>query len=518
MSVSREITFTRLLDEKLTELERKKESSPRDSHLLSQVAHAYNLRDMDQEAINSARQALKYDPRNDQAWFELTIATAAVDEEGLVSIEKECSRLVKENPTVHWTHRNLALVSYYMEKRAEAEDAALRALELNPKDYATYMVLGYLYYARGEYDKGVSYLKESVKLNPNNPRAYWMMGHCYWEEGKISQAKRYYQKSLECELHFIAAWNAIGRLYLNQKNRLTHALRCFSRSISINPRVAETYFTLADYYFGHKKYYEAIAEYLKLLASEPDPKVKGEAHTQIGLIFFTNGDYKSSLKHYQLAITINPAYPLPYYFSGLVYFNHKKFNKAITFFNRAIKKDPTFPWPYTKLGFIYLEKEEEEKAAEYFQHALQLDSREYWAHLGLSDLYRRQKHYTQQLENCLKAEAIEPEDSDVHNYLGVAYECNQQYNRAVKEYATAMKLDSYNLSAAGNLGSLSEKMLEQGEESFRDIAISAWKQYLLISLDTGKPLEDALAHLQELGVKEETISLWLKKVEKGEGG
>ncbi|TKJ29080.1 hypothetical protein CEE39_09505 [bacterium (candidate division B38) B3_B38] len=511
MSVSREITFTKLLDEQLTELERKKESSPNDSHLLSQMAHAYNLRDMDREAIDLARQALRCDSRNDQAWFELTIATAAVEEESLVSISQECSRLVKDAPAIHWTHRNLALVSYYMEKRAEAENAALRAMELNPKDYATHLVLGYLYYARGENDKGVSYLKESIKLNPLNPRAYWMMGHCYWEKGEISQAKRCYQKSLQCEPHFIAAWNAMGRLYLNQKDRLVHALRCFSRSLSINPQVPETYFTLADYYFGHKRYYEAIAEYLKLLASEPEPKVKGEAHTQIGLIFFTNGDYKSALKHYQLAISINPAYPLPYYFSGLVYFNQKKFDKAITFFNRAIEKDPTFPWPYTKLGFTYLETEDEEKAAEYFQHALKLDSREYWAHLGLSDIYRHQKNYTQQLEDCLKAVAIEPEDSDAHNYLGVAYECNQQYNQAIKEYATALKLDSYNLSAAGNLGSLSEKMTEQGEESFREIAISAWKQYLLICRDTGKPLEDALTHLQGLGMQEKTISLWLKK-------
>ena len=511
MSVSKEIIFTKLLDEELTELERKKEESPHDSQLLSRIAKAYNLRDMDREAIHLARQALKRDPQNDQAWFELIIATAAVEEGRLVSIAQECSRLVKGSPSLHWTHRNLALVSYYLEKRAEAEDAALRALELNPNDYATHLVLGYLYFARGEYDKGISYLKESVKLNPLNSRAYWMMGHCYWESGKISQAKRYYQKSLQCEPHFIAAWNAMGRLYLNQKDRLTHALRCFSRSISINPRVPETYFTLADYYFGHKRYYEAIAEYLKLLASEPEPRVKGEAHTQIGLIFFTNVDYKSALKHYQLAISIHPAYSLPYYFSGLIYFNQKKFDKAISFFNRAIEMEPTFVWPYTKLGFTYLEKKEEQKASEYFQHALQLDSREYWAHIGLSDLYRREKNYTQQLEECLKAVDIEPEDSDAHNYLGVAYECNQQYDQAIKEYATALQLDPYNLSAASNLGFLGEKMMEQGEESFREIAIGAWKQYLLICQDTGKPPADALTHLQGLDVKEKTISRWLKK-------
>lgn len=511
MSVSKEIIFTKLLDEELTELERKKEDSPHDSHLLSRMAQAYNLRDMDREAINLARQALKCDPRNDQAWFELIIATAAAEEGRLVSIAQECSRLVKNSPSLHWTQRNLALVNYYLEKRAEAEDAALRALELNPQDYATHLVLGYLYFARGEYDKGISYLKESVKLNALNPRAYWMMGHCYWERSKIYQAKVYYQKSLQCEPHFIATWNAMGRLYLNQKDRFPHALRCFSRSISINPRVSETYFTLADYYFGHKRYYEAIAEYLKLLASEPEPRVKGEAHTQIGLIFFTNVDYKSALKHYQLAISIHPSYPLPYYFSGLIYFNQKKFDKAITFFNRAIEMDPTFVWPYTKLGFTFLEKEEEQKAAEYFQHALHLDSREYWAHIGLSDLYRRENNYTQQLEECLKAVEIEPEDSDAHNYLGVSYECNQQYNQAIKEYATALQLDPYNLSAASNLGLLGEKIMEQGDESFREIAIDAWKQYLLICRDTGKSLADALTHLQGLGVKEKTISRWLKK-------
>jgi len=511
MSVSKDTICTSLLDRELTELERKKKGSPHDSHLLSQIAQAYNLRDMDREAIDLARQALRCDPRNDQAWFELIIATAAAEEDKLTSIAQNCSRLIKEAPSLHWAHRNLALVSYYLEKRAEAEDAALRAMELNPRDYATHLVLGYLYFARAEYDKGISYLKESVKLNSVNPRAHWMVGHCYWETGKIYQAKRYYQMSLQCEPHFVAAWNALGRLYLNQKGGFTRALRCFSRSLSINPQVPESYSTLADYYFGHKRYYEAVTEYLKLLSLEPEPRVKGEAHTQIGLTFFTIGDYKSALKHYQLAITIYPTYPLPYYFSGLIHFNQKKFDEAITLFNRAIETDPTFAWAYTKLGFTYLEKDEEQRAAQYFQRALKLDSREYWAHIGLSEFYRRKKKYAQQLEECLKVVAIESEDSDAHNYLGVAYECNQQYNQAIKEYTTALQLDSSNLSAASNLGSLCEKMVQQGEDSLLDIAINAWKQYLLICQHTRKPLEDPLAHLRRLGVKEKTISLWLKK-------
>jgi tetratricopeptide (TPR) repeat protein len=156
---------------------------------------------------------------------------------------------------------------------------------------------------------------------------------------------------------------------------------------------------------------------------------------------------------------------------------------------------------------------------EMFNKAIETDPNEYWALLGLSEVYRRKRRYRQQLEATLRAAEICEDDSDVYNHMGIALQSLREYENAERAYRHSLKLDPYNRKAANNLGFLYERFLEKtDDESFKEKAIQAWKQRLLICRDTNSSNKMATTRLRNLGVDDATIETWLKEATLEEQG
>ena len=151
------------------------------------------------------------------------------------------------------------------------------------------------------------------------------------------------------------------------------------------------------------------------------------------------------------------------------------------------------------------------KAEEMFRRAVSIDPSEYWAWLGLSELHRRQRRYRDQLAAVHKALEIEENDSDVYNYLGIAFESVREPDKAEAAYLRSLELDPYNRKAANNLGYLYEKFLQRtGDDEYRSKALNAWKRRLLICRDSNTSTLGARRHLRSLGVDVALIDRWME--------
>ncbi len=81
----------------------------------------------------------------------------------------------------------------------EAEDYALRALEIKPQD-AFYMdTLGWVYYKKGEYEKAIQYLEVAFKLEPEESVIAQHLGDAYYKFNLPAKAVKYYQHALKHE-------------------------------------------------------------------------------------------------------------------------------------------------------------------------------------------------------------------------------------------------------------------------------------------------------------------------------
>jgi tetratricopeptide (TPR) repeat protein len=502
-----------LLDNELKTLQRTAEDGG-GAEEYAALARAYNIRGMFPQALFAADRSTTLDPVHFTGWFEYAIAASAIGEKHLRKILRSTKELLKQGRgEVAEVKTALSLTSYYLSDDEAAVRLAREALAEKaggPADSHAYEVLGYIAYNANNFEEAQDHFNRALEVNNSNIRAHWMVGHCLFELGRLDDARRSYTNAVEREAFFANAWFSLGKVYM-VSDQLQLAYQCFGKTLSINPRMWDCYFTQADYYLGHQAYNSAIAACHRILELGPGGDVSSEALNYIGEIYLVMRDYPKAQRYFEEAIAFEPENAVIYNNLGVTLLKLDQVEAAMDQFRIAMKKDPTFAYPITKLGHAYLSLRDYEKAEEHFRLALKTDHREYWAWLGLSDVHHRMRRYREQLEAVLKALEIEEEDSTVYNYLGIALESVKEYDQAEAAYLKSLQLDPLNRKTANNLGYLYESFLKRtGDETYRAKAIGAWKRRLIICRDDNTSIVGARRHLHALGVSDGKINQWLQ--------
>ena len=81
---------------------------------------------------------------------------------------------------------------------------------------------------------------------------------------------------------------------------------------------------------------------------------KARTNNNFGLVLFGEGRILEAIQHYNMAISLTPDYPLPYYNRGKAYAELGQLQLAIDDFTKAIRLQPDFPEAYFNRGNIYL--------------------------------------------------------------------------------------------------------------------------------------------------------------------
>ncbi|MFA6989067.1 MAG: tetratricopeptide repeat protein, partial [Candidatus Gastranaerophilaceae bacterium] len=154
------------------------------------------------------------------------------------------------------------------------------------------------------------------------------------------------------------------------------------------------------------------------------------------------------------------------------------------------------------------------------QSLLSLDPNNVKARAALANIYSEQYKIDAAFRELKKATAIDPNNSDVHNALGMAYyhkttssnmdvrnKIPEYYAKALKEFNNAISLNNDNQKAYNNAGKIYREMgkLDKAEEYFRK-AISASPNYSEAVMNLGTVL-------YQKNQPDEAISKYYKAIE-----
>ncbi len=503
-----------LSDLALKELISKVEEKP-DTESYTELARFYNYRSYYNKAIDAAKKAIEFDRFNFDAWFELIMASGFKSNSDLIQIREELEKILdyfelKNEPT-SGIYRVLALINYFLENDGIAISLIKKAIEIEPKNSVNYEVYGYILHAIGDIKKALEKFGKAISLNSGSFRVLRMIAKCYYDLGEIEKARAKVEESLRLEQNFIASWHLLGEIYLFENNFLKGS-QALAKAISINPEDWSSYFILGEYFLSEGLYDNAIAEVSKIkkIIQGEDPIILAEVHNFIGYILLQKGEIEDAINNFTIAIQYNDDFALPYFNLGEIESQRGNYKKAIKFYEEALKRDKFHVPSLTEAGFAYLNIKDYKMAEKFFQKALDYDENEYWAYLGLSEVARAEKRYKDQLTYVEKALEINSKDSDVWNYLGIAYQCNKKYKAAEDAYFVSLALDHLNRKAANNLAYLYEKLMSKAQsdkekEKYRQLAIETWKVRLIACREAGTSIRGAVNHLKKLGVKKQDI-------------
>jgi len=95
---------------------------------------------------------------------------------------------------------------------------------------------------------------------------------------------------------------------------------------------------------------------------------------EMGMKYFTDGDYDHAIEQYSVAIKADPHMPESWNDRGVVYFTIGEMEKAIADLGQAIKIAPNYAAPYNNRWLVYSILGEHEKAIAEFNKAIDLVS------------------------------------------------------------------------------------------------------------------------------------------------
>jgi tetratricopeptide (TPR) repeat protein len=103
-------------------------------------------------------------------------------------------------------------------------------------------------------------LKELLKEAPHDPHLRVLEGDYFVGLGRLDEAKKRYEQATTLDLNLAEAWFRLGVIYDYQRN-ITRALEMYKRAFDLAPSSPQYACNLADQYFKHGEYPEAIKVY-----------------------------------------------------------------------------------------------------------------------------------------------------------------------------------------------------------------------------------------------------------------
>ncbi|MFC2140230.1 tetratricopeptide repeat protein [Candidatus Auribacterota bacterium] len=168
------------------------------------------------------------------------------------------------------------------------------------------------------------------------------------------------------------------------------AIRFFTLSLNINPGYKKALAWRAKTYHKLKDYEKAIKDISSLVEKKKHPQAS-ELTLRADSCFQLNR-YKSALKDYNQAISIDSQNSQIYYKRGLLFLKIEAFKRAKSDLKYAIKLAPANEQIYCHLGKYYVFRKQYKKAIHYLTEATKLNPDYAVAHYFLGRAYLGKKN------------------------------------------------------------------------------------------------------------------------------
>ena len=97
-------------------------------------------------------------------------------------------------------------------------------------------------------------------------------------------------------------WNELG-ITLHNQTQLDAALKCYKRSVKLNPRYADAQNNIGTIFYERKKYSKAIRAYKKAISLRQD---FAAFYLNLGFAYFGEKDFEQSIASFRKALQLDP--------------------------------------------------------------------------------------------------------------------------------------------------------------------------------------------------------------------
>ncbi len=233
----------------------------------------------------------------------------------------------------------LAMADMYFNARELPASIAIlnKGLKTLPNNVQMHLDVGKYYYYMGQYPDSQKHLGYAVSKDEENADAYFWMAMGAKDKEQFDEAIRLLEKATKYDPEFYNAQMMLGQFYARQKNK--KAVDAYEHALKIDAASIEAHYGKAMFLQENGSKEEAIAEYKKIIAKDPQNK---DAFYNIGYIYFDQAQYKEARDQFNIVCRVDPAYAKAYYMRGACTEKMGDKKGAAIDYKRTLNFDPDF--------------------------------------------------------------------------------------------------------------------------------------------------------------------------------
>jgi tetratricopeptide (TPR) repeat protein len=210
-----------------------------------------------------------------------------------------------------------------------------------------------------DYKKAEQYLNQVIKSGFDFADVYNMLGIIYHQEGKYEKAVQSFERALEINPNYTDASMNLAVIYndmgLLDKAKTVYLDAQARAQTKVSPKgldpfslgkLSNLHKDVGDVYLSYGMYEEAIEEYTKALALNPDFV---DIRTKLGIALRDSRKYDDALVHLKRAASERPDYTPAFLSLALCYFKMGKKKEAKDTLTKVMKSEPD-----NKIAALYM--------------------------------------------------------------------------------------------------------------------------------------------------------------------
>ena len=443
------------VDEASTLNEEILKSAPEDVDALIYEGQIQMRRNDPAGAIESLGKAIRNDPDNAVAHYQLGLAYEQEPNES--SAVSEWREAVRIRPDLADAQRALASTEL---KNADIDgllQTAQQIIAAHPNSADGFLLKGIADTVRQKFSDASQDAQRAMQLAPQSPAPLVEMGNVHLAQKQYAAALEFYQQALDRDPSSAEALSGVMNTCFAQK-QYDKAIAAANAQIGKFPNSSNFYDLLGTALFNGKKDSSA-AEAALSRAVELD-KNNVDAIEKLGKIQIGRGATDQALSLYGDAIRQNPKQVVFYVLTGEIYAARQDWDEAKAMYQEALSIQPEQPMASNNLAYIMLEQGGNVDVAFAMAQTARRglpDSSNAADTLGWA--YFHKGLYQSAISQFGEALRLNQnhgvaDDATIHYHLGLAYQKSNQLALARQQLERALKLSPNNADAKKALSGL----------------------------------------------------------------
>ena len=335
-------------------------------------------------------------------------------------------------------------------KTGQGETLVDEVLAESPQDHAALLLKGKLALARKNAQDAISAFRSILKDQPDAADVLTLLAVAYQDDGKPALVQENLERAVRAKPNDYGLRRNLVEFLLRQKSP-SQALEQADDFIKAQPKSFEALNLKADVLAKHKEA-DALEPLLKEIAAAfPD---KPAAAFRLGNFYYNHKRYDAALAEYEAALKRAPgAYEILQAYTGTC-LELKQPGKALAKLKQVLADNPKHAGAYQLTGVVNLAEKREAEGVKALSQAIETDPRWMGAYASLGMHYEREKKPELAVAVYRKALAAVPGEAGMQLNLARAYEGAKQFDQAVPLYEELLKAHPDLMLATNNLASL----------------------------------------------------------------